>query len=237
MRVTGERKTTYRLLDTPVRQGYDGVVYRVDGGTMGGMQTFVKLYPSAMRTDQERNKVIDAVNGRGGIMGPRPIEPVYERGKFAGYAFQEETDVHMPPPPPPPAAKAPVWLLLVETVVFGMVASLVIRFVIMGMLQATASELCYTMLNNGTLLSVGGFVAGLIGAVLGSKADAPLCYLAGPVFYVVGAFVVFTAVSLLALVISAVTVGASIAAQLLPTAIGTIVILGVVVYLLKSLLR
>ena len=107
----------------------------------------------------------------------------------------------------------------------------------MGMLRATASELCYTMLSNGTLLSVGGFVAGLIGAVLGSKADAPLCYLAGPVFYVVGAFVVFTAVSLLALLISAVTVGASIAAQLLPTAIGTIVILGVVVYLLKSLLR
>ena len=100
MRVTGERKTTYRLLDTPVRQGYDGVVYRVDGGTMGGMQTFVKLYPSAMRTDQERNKVIDAVNGRGGIMGPRPIEPVYERGKFAGYAFQEESAIPMPPPPP-----------------------------------------------------------------------------------------------------------------------------------------
>lgn len=238
MRVTGERKTTYRLLDTPVRQGYDGVVYKVDSGTMGGVQTFVKLYPSAMRTDQERNKVIDAVNGRGGIMGPQPIEPVYERGKFAGYAFQEENAVHMPPPPPPaPVTTAPVWLLIVETIAFGMIASLVIRFVVMGMLRDTASELCYAMLSNGTLLSAGGFVAGLIGAVLGSKADVPLCYLAGPVFYVIGAFAIFTVVSLLALLISAVTVGASIAAQLLPTVLSTAVVVGLIAYIFKSLLR
>lgn len=234
MKVTGEHRTVYRLENTPIRQSYDGAVYRVSGTT----QTFVKIYPVQMRTDLERIRVIEAVNGHGGIMGPRPIEAVYESGKFSGYVFQEEVEPVQPVSVSVPVQSTPLWLPLLITAVFGMIGSLVIRFVIMRILRNSTSDLCYAMLNQGVIMMAGGFIAGLVGAVVSyQRMDGVLDLLVGPLCFIVGAFIVFVATSFLAVLVTAITMGLSIAAQLMPSIVGAVVMIAVLVYIVKILIK
>ena len=133
MQVLGERGTIYSLVQSNAGAEYDGKKYRVKGKD----NVMVKIFVPAMQTDAQKNKVLIAANGGGGMLGPRPIEPVYERGHFAGYAFEVESPQPIPKPP-----QGDHYLLFAGfSAGLGIIFSLVLHFVLIGILTRDAAEL------------------------------------------------------------------------------------------------
>ena len=66
MQVLGERGTIYSLVQSNVGAEYDGKKYRVKGKD----NVMVKIFVPAMQTDAQKNKVLIAANGGGGMLGP-----------------------------------------------------------------------------------------------------------------------------------------------------------------------
>lgn len=232
MKVTGNRIKSYVLADKVKGTDYEGAIYEATNLRKPRSMTCVKLYTPMMRTDEQMNKVINAANGMGGILGPIPIEPVYQRGKFVGYSYEESISNDVTPPSPP---KQNSHGTILAAVALGVVFSLLVRFVLLKFLLNISSELAGRMLCKGAIMIFAGWAAGVFGFRMGST-SAENCIFAA-IGFVAGCVVVYVATSLLAAIVLAVTMGVSMLLQVLPDLIASIVVLVILAKVAKSVFR
>lgn len=221
MQVLGERGTIYSLVQSNVGAEYDGKKYRVKGKD----NVMVKIFVPAMQTDAQKNKVLIAANGGGGMLGPRPIEPVYERGRFAGYAFEVESPQPIPKPP-----QGDHYLLFAGfSAGLGIIFSLVLHFVLIGILTRDAAELNKEMLCGGGIMIAAGWILGAVVFYKGMSVgwEEYACMLAAAGCFIAACAIVYFATGVVATIFAGVVVGASLLMQILPDVLAFAIVGGI----------
>lgn len=221
MQVLGERGTVYSLIQSNTGVEYDGKKYRVKGKD----NVMVKIFLPAMQTDAQKNKVLIAANGGGGMLGPRPIEPVYERGRFVGYAFEAETLPNAPKPP-----QGDHYLLFAGiSVVLGLVFSLIVHFVLFGMLTRNAAELYIELLCGGGIMIAAGWILGAVVFYKGMSVgwEEYSCMLAAAGSFIAACVMVYFATGIVATIFAGVVVGVSLLMEVLPEVLAFAIVGGI----------
>lgn len=222
--------TSYVLGRKYVRKENDGVIYAVpqQNGKM------VKILNKDQRSTRERS-VIDAVNGMGSIMGPEPLEPVYENGRFVGYVFEDvwDPDPVIPPAPPQKTDDSNVTVAIIACLVIGMGLSVWFYFFGFDILTGSVAEKYRTFNFGGIPMLFGGWiamVAVLLGIVKKDVDNSTMTMILG-----LGAFVLACAVIYLAIcaIVTLAEMAFNVAVAILPT----IIVIAIILYVVKSFLR
>lgn len=222
---------SYVLGKKYVRKESDGVIYNVPQMP----HTMIKIINKDQRTTRERS-VIDAVNGVGSILGPEPLEPVYEHGRFVGYAFQEDLydeDPVMPPEPPKPQSSGNWGINFLVCACVGAAASLwLFYFGFQAISAGFSPEMQFFNFRGIPMILVGW--AAMIAILLYMKKEGAehvvTACVAGILAFALGSALTCGAICLLVLLVET---AYSVAMALLPT----VVFILILVYLVKYLLR
>lgn len=231
MVVYGKRKTKYILSKIPVGGDTDGAIYPVSGRE----DILVKIYQSNMRTRETENRVIEAMNGVGVMLDANPIDLVYERGKFVGYVLEKEEEYEplveeIKPIEKPVKEKNlnPAVIMLLD-IIFGLLLSYAVYFWFFPRLanRIETDKLMYYF--SGVPMIVGGWIA-LIMTAKKVGADSFFDVLLGIIAFIVGCAVLFF---LTGAIITVVTIAVSILWAILPT----VIVVGIVVWILMKMMR
>lgn len=235
MIVYGKHRRKYSLSKNPVSRDYDGAVYTVSGNP----DIQVKIYLNERRTAEKEKEVIDTVNGVCSMLGEMPIDVVYGNGRFVGYVFEtSEESIANPFDPTPAPAPAPKPSMGKATTILclmgiGLVFSLLVYFLIFGMLSNMVSE-SYIMWNlKGIPMIVGGLGLMIFTAVkFGDRGVTTL--LVSGIAYVLGSALVFGTICML---VALFTFLANLVTSLLPLIISIVVTVVIIVVLVKVIMN
>lgn len=196
MIVYGKKKKKYVLSQNPVSRDYDGAVYSVSGN----QDILIKIYQPEYRTPETEKLVIDTANGRCSMLDENPVDVVYANGRFAGYIFETsapDLPVEAPleiQPVRREGLSTPLAALI--CIAASVLLSALVYFVIFDKLRPIVGE-PYGFWNfNGIPMILGGWVCmGL--SLFYFQQKGGLTAVLGVLGFLVGAAVVFLAVSLL----------------------------------------
>lgn len=226
MVVYGKYKSRYDLITPAYQRDNDGEYCKIK--SMPDKQA--KLYFKNYRTKEQEYKVISAINGDMPLEKEDPVEVVYHNGKFVGYITDLEEELPEPVPvPPTPAPSFSPKVGEILCIIIGIALSALLYLVVFDNIASVCSESVAFYNFKGFPMMVGG-IAALIFSTYYFRERTALAVLLSAPAYVIGAAVIFLLIFILVNVIQ-------IAMSLVLKAISWIVVIVLIVWGIKRLLR
>lgn len=226
MIVYGHGKRKYELT-TALKVDCDGTVYTVNGNP----GVCAKIYEKSYRTDDMEQRVINAANGTSSMLREFPIDVLYQHGRFAGYTFE---DFSTPAPidydePSEPVRRTHHGIAVVVPVAAAVIMSLLIYCFVFPALSIGMDTYVRLFCARGLTMIIGGWAAMLLFMAKGaSQIDSEgLAAVVSAVSYAIGAALICGVIYVLVAILS---LAYSIIVAVLPT----LVIIGVIIYVLKK---
>lgn len=222
----GHGKRKYELT-TALKVDCDGTVYAVSGN----QGVCAKIYEKSYCTDDMEQRVINAANGTSSMLREFPIDVLYQHGRFAGYTFE---DFSTPEPvdydePSEPVQKTHHGIAVVVPVASAIIMSLLIYCFVFPRLAIGMDTYVRLFCVRGLTMIVAGWAAMLLFMAKGAAQidSEELTAVVSIVSYVIGAALIYGVIHVLTAILS---LAYSIIVAVLPT----LVIIGVIIYVLKK---
>lgn len=249
MKVVGKYKTVYECDISGKQKDGEGISYPIKG-TSGKR---VKLLDKGFCTREKEQAMNGVLTGETEWYGPQILDIAYSHGRFIGYIYEDESIVPEPEPilPEPEPVDhlnnrsaasrglgsnflirgfKPLYTLAAGIILVVLTYSVFFDLylqIVEGVGGQSLADYCFTFNFSGVTGMIGGIVAMLLAArVLYQGADSVYCMML-PLAYLVGMAAVFLAVALVIMLIR-------FAYALFIALIPSLIIIGVIVYLIKS---